>query len=328
MMNGAGIRIVCMGLLIVGFVGGCESVAPTPTAVGGGAPAEVLAKLGVSGRMALIEFGVIGCELSEGGFAEMVRMARAGDIADLAFARVVVGSDAATAEAYRDGADAPFVVAADPDKAMAVAFAATAAPTFVLVDRFGNIRYRGKFPAETLDEWVEAMAAETADPGPKAALFGVTKLDGARLLAATRLPELKGPIKPLADYAGPDGVVLVFIDTACPFSSEAMNDIPSVAKTLAERDVPLVAVNLDDVESEVREFYKTRDLGVPVVFDVTTSTKLTWGVQSVPTVVYVDGEGAVLYNGKALWADLAAAMGPARPEAKTIKFQMPGTGFG
>ena len=69
--------------------------------------------------------------------------------------------------------------------------------------------------------------------------------------------------------------------------------------------------------------------GATIVFDTTTATRLAWGIQSVPTVVYLDSAGNVVYNGKAVWKDLAAAIeNTLKLPANTIQFKAAGTGYG
>ena len=234
-------------------------------------------------------------------------MHRNGAIPGLAYFRVELGERTRAAEDYYAGKSPGFGVHYDPDASLAQAARATVYPRFVLVGKFGHVRYRGRLPSEHLADWARLLGAETRDPGPDVPLMGVVKLDAPKLLAATRLPELKGEVKPLADYMGRAAMMVMFVDTICPFSAKAIEDMPKVAAALAKHMVASVLVNLDDPAEEVRGFYAERRVGAPVLYDTTTGTKHRWNLDSVPTVVFIDSAGQIAYSGPAVWADLAKA---------------------
>ena len=270
---------------------------------------------GLEGQMVLVEFGTIGCELSGKGLDAMIAMHRGRTIPGLSFVRLEASREGPAVETYYAEKSPPFPVIRDPEAEVAKKLAATAFPSFVLLDRFGRVRYRGKLPdSGDLWDWVEVLKDEEADPGPETALFGATELDAARLLAATRLPDLAGTVRPLAEYVGEAGLLLVFVDTSCPFSESAVGDLPEVSATLAGHKVPCILVNIGDPAETVVESYRTRKAGAKVVYDVGTRTQLTWNVQSVPTVVLIGPvgrdhkpSGEIAYNGPAVWEDVAAA---------------------
>jgi peroxiredoxin len=260
----------------------------------------------------------------------MMRLGREGLLPQLAFIRVEGSRDAAAVDAYFAARKPGFTVHRDPQALVGRAFDATAYPTYVLVDRFGHVRYRGPYPEDDdLIKWVDALADEKADPGPQAALFGVTALAVQKLLDETRLPSLAGETKPLRQYLGPGGLLAVFVDTRCPFSGEAIADMPKVAAALARHQASSVLVNIGDKPDAVREFYTKKNLNLPVVHDGTVATQKAWQVYAVPTVVLFDAKGEVAYRGKAAWADLAkAAENALKLPPGSIKFDVKGTEFG
>jgi hypothetical protein len=307
---------------------------------GSGAPDEAAAEAspvaaflrgnGLDGRIVLVEFGTIGCERSGEGLEAMIAMHRRGTVPGLSFVRLEAASDGAAVEAYYAEKSPPFPVVRDPEAEIARALAATAFPSFALLDRFGRVRYRGKLPdSDDLLNWVEALKAENVDPGPGAALFGATKLDAPRLLAATRLPDLAGTVRPLAEYGGEAGLLVVFVDTNCPFAGSAIGDIPEVSATLAAHKVACILVNLGDPAETVEEIYRSRKVGADVVYDVGTSTQLTWNVRSVPTVVLIGTSSQMAYNGPAVWSDVAGAVTRMLSLPKgSITFGAEGTEYG
>jgi hypothetical protein len=68
---------------------------------------------------------------------------------------------------------------------------------------------------------------------------------GGKLLAATSLPDLSGQTVRLEGAMGPQGIVLVFVDTTCPFSGQALRDMPTAAPTLAKAKINSFVVNID-----------------------------------------------------------------------------------
>jgi len=262
----------------------------------------------LDGKPALIEVGLVGCELSDKGLEEMITMQSRDLVRGLAYARIEASKDGKAADEYyaKKVARLKFPIFRDTDGAVAKAFDATIYPIFLLVDKFGNIRYRGAFPDENLGEWTQMLLAEKTDPGRGAAMLGVKELDGPKLLASTKLPALDGADKALGDYLT-RGMMAVFVDTNCPYSAQAIGDVPSVSNTLGKAGVPTVVVNITDPEEEVKAFYAKRQLSVPVVYDVTPGARFNWDVQSVPTIIFFDTQGKIAYKGPAVWADVARA---------------------
>ena len=166
------------------------------------------------------------------------------------------------------------------------------------------------------------------DPGPDAATSGVAALDASKLLDETRLPDLKGAARSLRDRMGPKGLLIVFVDTNCPFSATAINEMSSVASVLAKHEVPSVLVNVGEPQATVEQFYAERQVGLPVIYDTGKKTLAAWAVTSTPTAIMMDSGGAVAYRGKTVWADVgAAAEKSLKLPAGSLKFTVKGTGF-
>jgi thioredoxin-related protein len=343
-------RIPAVAAAVLGLLalGGCKRsappAAPKPAATtaqqaaayAAAAPLreQLLTRYDLKGRVAMIEFGMVvngiqTCELSAQGLDGMVLHQRLDDVPGLAFLRVEQAKDAAAVDAYYKGKDLKFPIHRDPDMTMAHAFAATSIPTFVLVDKFGRVRYRGGEPGSQLGKWVADLQAETADAGPDVAMLGVVTLDGAKLLAATSLPDLAGQIVALDGAMGPEGIVLVFVDTTCPFSGQALRDMPTVAPTLAKANINSVVVNIEGSKEVVTNYFGGKDLGAPVIYDPTDATITRWNIKSAPNIVYIGPDKKIAYNGLAVWADVASAIEKARQlPPGTIKFTAHGTSYG
>ena len=285
------------------------------------------------GQIVLLQFGTIDpdCQKSREGLDAMIGWSRSNVFPNVKIARVELAKDPTKVDDYYATKRCGFEVVRDPDGAAAKTFAAGVVPTAVLVDAFGRVRYRGAMPEEAkLKEWVAALRAQKSDEGPEAQRFGAPPvIQHGRLLGETKLPDLKGEAKTLADYRAAGGLVVVFADTTCPFANAALGELPRVVATLARYRIAAVVVNIGNEKGDVLSVYAKRNTGTTVVFDETDATKDAWKVESVPTVVFVNGNGQTAYRGPAIWADLGAAVeNAAGLKPGTISFGVQGTGSG
>jgi len=328
------LTVCAVGLVgMILFAGGCGRPSREPSPTGqldaGQIRTAFLKDNKLLGKPVLIEFGTVTCELSDKGFMTMIQLHGSDLVAGLAYARIEASDDDEAVEKYYKAAPAGFPVQRDSDRKLADAFGATIYPVFLLIDKFGNTRYMGGFPTESLGDWSEMLLAEKTDPGPDAPRLGKKTINGRELLNSTKLPELGGDVKPLGDYLGPRGGMLVFVDTNCPWSGQAVKDLPGVSLTLGKAMVSTIVVNITDAEEKVRAHYAKQKLGLPVVYDVGSAARISWDIQSVPTIIFFDAQGRIAYNGPAVWSDVGTAGEMAlglRPGS--LKFRAKGTRFG
>jgi len=329
------LTICAVGLAAAMLTGGCnrssdDSSAETPGPSATGPTARAFLKdKELLGQPVLIEFGIVGCELSDEGYGMMVTQHSAKMIKGLQYVRVEASDKADAVEKYYKDNPADFLIAKDPKGELADAFGATIFPVFLMIDKFGNTRYMGTFPDEVGD-WTKMMLAEKSDPGPDTPRLGVKEIDVQTLLASTKLPELGGGEMALDEYLTSGGLMIVFADTSCRYSNQALGELPGVASTLKKAaQIRTVVVNITDSEDRVRAYYEKMKLNLPVVYDEGSAVRMSWDIQSVPTIVLVSPQGQLIYRGSALWADMGAAGEAAldlRPGA--LKFGARGTQYG
>jgi hypothetical protein len=330
------IQTICVTVLaaVVLFAIGCSR---SETGSDNGETAAITGRIRIDflkthkllGKPALIEFGMVGCELSGEGFLSMIQLHGSDLVEGLGYARVEISTDSDAVDKYYRATPAGFPVERDSDGKIANAFDATILPVFILVDKFGNTRYKGGFPTEHLGDWSKMLLAEKTDPGPKAPRLGVKTINAKELLATTKLPELGGSSQALADYAGPAGMMLVFADRSCPYSGQALKDLPGVSRVLKKRTIATVVVNITDPEKTVKAYYARLNLRLPVVYDTGSAVRISWDIQSVPTIILFDAQLRVAYNGPAVWS----AVGRAGESALglppgSLSFKAKGTRYG
>ena len=292
--------------------------------------AKFLEQYELKGLIALIEFGtVVGCDLSDAGLKHMAKLQQGNDVPGLAFVRVETSGNDEAVEEYYKAMPLKFPVHRDPGVALAMAFEATVYPTFVVVGKSGRVRYRGKCPDARLKDWVATLQAEKADPGPEVAMLGAVKLDATKLLAQTTLPDLAGNEKNLGSAMGAGGLLVMFVDTKCPFSAQAMKDMPAVTGKLLSMKINSVLINVCDPKNKVMAYFKKRNVGAQVIYDETPKTNDYWNVYSVPTVIFISPAKEIGYNGNALWANVAVGIEKVKGLKRgTISFKAKGTGYG
>lgn len=291
---------------------------------------QFLTEYGLADQIVLLEVGAVGDDLSDQGLRAMMDLQRRGAIPGLAYARVEISPDDQAVSSYYRELSPTFPMIRDPHKQIMSLFDAKAIPTFVLLDAFGRVRYRGGFPTGSLHDWVVALKDETTDPGPEAPHFGKVELDGPTLLRQTVLPALGGEdAQPLTRYTGTNGLVAVVIDTQCPFAATAREEMTTVSDVLKKHDIDSVLINIDDTPEVVKHFYADKNLPVALLYDAGGRTQHSWGVSSVPMVVFFDADGTIRYNGKAVWGELAVAVNDTLglPDGE-VNFQAKGTEYG
>ena len=318
--------LLCSAVLLVAACGSPGKKAQTPP--GSDSPVAAMLKARqLEGRVVLVEFGMIGCQLSGVGLDSMAEWQRRNAIPGLAFLRLEPTSDKQTFDGYYTAKSLGFPVVRDTALAVANALGTTVYPRFVLLDRFGRVRYRGSQPSEKdLAEWTGKLNSEKVDAGPGAPQFATVELDVPALLAETKLPGLDGTVKSLRDYRGKNGLLLLFVDTYCPFSAATAKEVPAVAEALNKRNVPVVVVNIGDPEARVKSFYSAGIAGATIVFDTSKTVQDRWNIQFVPTVVLLDADGNLVYSGSPVWEHVGEKVASAlNLPTDSVKISVKGT---
>ena len=149
--------------------------------------------------------------------------------------------------------------------------------------RLGRAFRRG-FEAVAL-AWLLAGAANAADlkvwsGGPPPAL-DLTALDGR--------------VHRLGDYKG--RVVLVnFWATWCGPCVQEMPSIQRLKEKLAGRPFDVLAVNLDEPESRIRNFLAKVSVGFPILLDPERKVSRAWNARILPATYIVGPDGKIRYS--------------------------------
>lgn len=130
--------------------------------------------------------------------------------------------------------------------------------------------------------------------------------NGARALPLV-LKTLDGATHDLTQYRGK--VVLVnFWATWCEPCRDEMPSIERLKEKFAAQGFEVLAVNVDEPESRIRNFLEKTPLKLTVVLDPGKAVTKAWNARILPASFLIDREGRVRYSvvGELDWADARA----------------------
>ncbi|MGZ5089900.1 MAG: TlpA family protein disulfide reductase [Burkholderiales bacterium] len=109
------------------------------------------------------------------------------------------------------------------------------------------------------------------------------------------LKDLEGRAHDLAAYRGK--VVLVnFWATWCEPCRQEMPSIQRLSEKLAGKPFVVLAVNVDEPESRVRNFLNDTRFDLPVLLDANKSVTRQWGARILPVTFIIGPDGRVRYR--------------------------------
>ena len=119
------------------------------------------------------------------------------------------------------------------------------------------------------------------------------------------LPNVDGRMVGLAEAAGPQGTVVMFICNHCPFVKHVADHLAMVARDYASRGIGFVAISSNDVaahpadspEQMVREA-EDRGYLFPYLYDETQEVAKTYHAACTPDLYLFDAEKKLAYRGQ------------------------------
>jgi len=119
------------------------------------------------------------------------------------------------------------------------------------------------------------------------------------------LPGTDGKNHSLADVAGPNGTVVVFICNHCPYVKGIIDRLVSDAKTLAEIGIGFVGISASDVVSQPEDAFDNmkqtateNELPFPYLYDATQEVARAYKAECTPDFFGLDANGRVQYRGR------------------------------
>ena len=158
--------------------------------------------------------------------------------------------------------------------------------------------------------------------------FGWRAVDGI-------LPGVDGNEHRISDYAGPGGLVVVFICNHCPYVKAVIDRIVRDAGDLSRRGVGFVAICSNDAEAypedsfdRMREFAKMHALPFPYLHDEDQSVARAYGAACTPDFFGFNADLQLQYRGRLDAARMAPADANTRRDLYEAMVMIARTGEG
>jgi peroxiredoxin len=119
------------------------------------------------------------------------------------------------------------------------------------------------------------------------------------------LPGVDGRVHSLADVAGRNGTVVMFICNHCPYVKAVVERIVRDVRDLREHGVGAVAISSNDPVNfpedsfdNMKRFAAANRFDFPYVFDESQDIARAYGAICTPDFFGLDGKGALRYRGR------------------------------
>ncbi|MGP4066996.1 redoxin domain-containing protein [Halobacillus sp. B29] len=154
-----------------------------------------------------------------------------------------------------------------------------------------DFAYQGKASTDPEEEGTTVTTGET-DERSNAPENGRTGLEKGQEAPDFTLQTLEGEEVSLSDYRG-EKVMINFWATWCP---PCRAEMPDMERFYQNEDIVILAVNLTETESglkEVQEFRDEFNLSFPILLDKKVEVANKYQINPVPTSVFVDEDGKI-----------------------------------
>ncbi len=107
-----------------------------------------------------------------------------------------------------------------------------------------------------------------------------------------QLQSLDGQVVSLSDLQG-EPVLINFWATWCPSCRGQMPYLEQIYQEWSDRGLVLLAVNIGESPSQVRNFMQRYNLSLPVLLDTTQAVAQKYNITGIPTTFFIDKNGII-----------------------------------
>lgn len=308
----AALLLAAAGMLAA--AGGCErSSAPRKKAR---APVDPLARY--RGKALVLLMGMPGCPGTANATGFLGDYAREKP-EDVSIVRLDVAPPGGSL-AEPEGGDAGFVHELDRGRKVADWLEFFYYPTLYILDKEGEVRFRGGCEPDRVKEMVAEILAER--PGAARRVYTPRMPKVGTPAAAFAGKGLDGKAVSLGTLRGKAATLLFFGSTTCPYSTRAVPSLPALAAEFGKKGAEIVIVNIGKTEKATRSFYSEKAPGITVIADEGSEIgDAKYSVRTVPFFYVLDKDAKVAarrpFTLHAARASLAKAMGLRVPGARS-----------
>jgi len=137
-----------------------------------------------------------------------------------------------------------------------------------------------------------AGAISCASPQTAAQALPPTGWQIGNLAPEFSLVNPEGKSVSLSDFRGKP-VLINFWATWCPSCQLEMPFLQQVYNDRSGKGLVFLAIDTGESPAKVKEFFTSKGLSLPVLFDFTGSTSDKYGVSAIPTTFFIDGNGVI-----------------------------------
>lgn len=168
-------------------------------------------------------------------------------------------------------------------------------PTFYVFDPDGVLRYSGGCDPIKLDPMVKEILAEK--PGQPKKSYNLPMPKAGEPAPAFTGIDLNDKTLMLTSLQGKKATLLVFAQTSCPYTIDALPAIQSVANVFRKHDVALVVINTGEDLETIQPIYAKSLSNIPVVWDKGGEISKQYGVDVSPFFFLLDQNNKVVKRG-------------------------------
>lgn len=107
------------------------------------------------------------------------------------------------------------------------------------------------------------------------------------------LPDMGGRQVALSQFRG-NKVLLAFWASWCPPCQTEISSLQRLHDNPAVQNLTILAVNVGESKRQIASFIARRKLSLPILFDVEGIAQKRYGVNQLPIVFLVDGQGKII----------------------------------
>jgi len=138
--------------------------------------------------------------------------------------------------------------------------------------------------------------AQVKEPSAGVSAAEAKREEQLPLAADFKLPDLRLSPVTLSAYKNKQPVLLFFWTTWCPFCGRELKELNVKYKSLADRGLEILAINVGEPAYRVNSFIKNQGLSFKIVLDEDARVAGSYGIMGIPAFILVDKKGRIIFT--------------------------------